>query len=312
MRAIRVVVVVSFLLAGLACSSRKELTNSSARSLLEDAIQRDQKETMLVPMDDLLKHLTTDWIYEDYRSMTAEGNDDRSLFRRLIDAGYIDQKTTSEFYLDLAGDFRAEDHPQPGGPSSKPSHRTYRINLSTLPSSRFVSGWYEYHYWESTGQETFSGHGNVKGTLGTDAVNLEFPYGFPSGRYGVSKRGDEVELKGPTPHGQMTLSGQPKGGQIDVPKYSYSPSQKILGAATEKCRSDGKGRCISFGKFVVGDVTRLLLDSPESASGAFNWHFEASDLAVAMQPTLVQKKGVGSIQFRKQPDGDWVLVGYSY
>ncbi len=172
--------VVCLLLSATACSSKKELTNSSAKSFLKDSIEKDHKEKMLVPQDALSKRLTTDWAFEDYRSMTRGGTDDRSLFRRLLDAGYVDQKSMTLHFPDVAGTYKGEAHPIPGiyaGTHPPVGRAVYQVAISTLPSSLFLSLRYEYHYWSASGQKLMSSSGNATGTLGTDAIAIKYPYG---------------------------------------------------------------------------------------------------------------------------------------
>ncbi len=309
------VIVVAVVMAAVGCSSKKELNNSSAKSFLKESIERDRAGETLLSLDQISKMLTTDWTFEDYRSMVPNGDDSRSLFRRMLDAGYVNQKTLTLSYPDLGGNYKGEAFPIPGiyYGTPKPNHVLYELSVSTQPSSVSVSVHYNYHLWSPSGQELTSSSGDTRGTLGNDVLTINYPYGtLPGGNFKVSSHGNLVDLTGPSPTGEMRLSGQAKGGQITVTKYSYSPSDKLLNSSKVKCHKVEAENCISLGQYVVDDVNQLLLDSAEIAAGRFNWHLELNKLGMLFYPSSDHKTGVGNVQFRKQPDGDWVLVRWSY
>jgi len=313
----QVAIVSAILTVFIGCSSKKELNQSNAKSFLKEAIARDNRELMLAPMEPLKKGLTKDWTFTDYKAMVPNGNDEASLFKRMLDAGYLDQKNMVSTYPDPAGEYKADvqQMPKTYAGTPKPSHIVYSLNLSTLPSSLFVSVQYNYHLWAPSGQELQRADGKAKGTLGNDVISINFPWGtLPGGDFKISRDGGAVNLTGPSPTGTITLSGRANAGQIGVTRYAYSPSDKLLKSETAKCGKDqGQGdNCFVLGKIVVDDVGELLLDSAVSSSGSFRWHSELSMLGTAIRAPGAPDNGTGAVRFRKQSDGDWVLTSWSY
>lgn len=305
------------LVAATGCSSKKQLTNSSAKSSLQEAIERDHKQKEMIPVDETAKLLTTDWTFDDYKSYPLNGSDRKAvLFRQLLDTGYVDQKAISVSYNDIAGDYKADYYPVPRGISygtPRPDHVIYELKIATQAASTKLTVKYNYHDWAPNGQEVMSSTGDATGTLGNDLVSIKYPYGtLPGGDFTVNKSGSLTELAGPSPSGQVKLTGQGKGGEIRTEQYSYLPSTKLTEDKAEKCPGAEDKKCVSLGGYVIDDVTQLLLVTAESAEGQFKWHFEPTDLGLALAPPRLRSGGTGRVSFRKQPDGDWVLVEYYY
>jgi hypothetical protein len=69
------------------------------------------------------------------------------------------------------------------------------------------------------------------------------------------------------------------------------------------------GKSLEAGKVKIDGIDNLLLATETSAEAMVRWHADFNDAAQTISGEK-QRTGAGSALFRKQPDGEWVLVEY--
>jgi hypothetical protein len=138
--------------------------------------------------------------------------------------------------------------------------------------------------------QTFNGMPNYSGLL----------------TYKLITEGGNLELNGPMPHDWSKPISFRKAEpinpvKISVPMYSYAFTSKA------DVKAVGKSDQVSIGKIVVTDVSDLLLATDTVAGAKFRWKMEYSDIGKAMTESKQPDKS-GDVEFRKQPDGTWVVT----
>lgn len=164
-------------------------------------------------------------------------------------------------------------------------------------------------------------------------------FGSPHGQFvGEIKSGDKVTLDFQPPmadrnweHAELTIGpGDPMTltGKASKPSRQDYPWVDIIKLTSEKPRATVSLRqylysfAPAFGGFIIREnstmnggsikidkLDNLPLNDPVRASARFYWHVDYNSAAQAITGNS-QKSGVGIVNFRKQPDGKWVITKY--
>ena len=96
----------------------------------------------------------------------------------------------------------------------------------------------------------------------------------------------------------------PSTGEITLRQYSYLYTDTF----DKFVQSPGK---LQAGLIEVDSVEQLFLSplGETVAEGRFKWHVKFNRVAQALTGKAM-RDGIGRVQFRKQPDGDWALTEY--
>ena len=299
-------------LIGVACSSHgvKELTDSSAKSLLEDAAKDDpQRDILLESFRLQLKE--GEWTAVDYKQRQS------SFTKRLMDAGFVDQRTRTITYPNIAGAYRFEVQPK----SSQRfdfDHVLYELYISTQPASNICSVKFHQQTWYATGQPAQESSGVAEGTLGEDnTLSIKYPYGTMLGSPSVLRiKSDGTNTRlivGPVwikSAGDVVLTGSSNGGEISVLQYSYSASTKMK----EFVRTVSGREFLYLGRIAIDSIDKLQLESDVSAVATFGYHVDPTKLGQVINPrTQPPTSGAsGLVRFGKKPDGTWFVAKHSY
>ena len=153
---------------------------------------------------------------------------------------------------------------------------------------------------------------------------------------GVARDLAETYLEGQTPKGDVGVPYTPLANLVgpeirtDLTQATYSPSsaegvvhalleagfvkQTVFANSLYKYEFTPKfmdltlpGGVVKIGRQRVVSIDNLLLDTETVASGKAKIHTEINDVARALGAKQDIDKDV-SVQFRKQPDGNWVCV----
>jgi hypothetical protein len=282
------------------CASRKTLTASSAREMLQEHINSQKAGDFLLDYSGVVV-FTNQQTYENYKEGRYEVRDPKLTFQRLLNDGLVTQSAETLTFLNLTGSYEG---PWPVGGDSHIS-----ITLSMTQGSSTVSGSFNVIYF---------GHrccdGAVSGEVDTSGTaNLNFKTttiylgGVSPTKAALSLRqsGNSSELQGmEVDRIPLNLHGKSAGGEIRVNRYTYTFSTKFAEAVAEPSQT------IKAGKIQVDSIDQLLLGSETMAGGKVNWHVNFNEVArtLAGEP---EKRGVGTVLFGKQPDGTWVVANYS-
>jgi hypothetical protein len=135
----------------------------------------------------------------------------------------------------------------------------------------------------------------VRDAGGTKLVSLQTNYSHDQ-----LKSPSEGQIL-PTGGEAFVLDARNVTRQIGIPQYTYSFSSKLQNLLVPSRNA------VKTGHVEVDSVEQLLLGVTDTmAQGQFKWHVHLNDVgqAVTHQSDLA---GTGSAEFRKQPDGDWVV-----
>jgi len=299
-------VVVMMFVAG--CDSRN-LTSSSARSLIQDRIDADN------PMGETFNYVP--YIrqagfgaktFTDYSQDQFEGTNPAAAMHRLLEAGLLEKRTETQSYPNLTGsyeDMRTEhvtyyEWQHVRYVTTKDLVGLHPLTLSMQQGSMAISGNYTYAV-------NGGGHceGLVSGKVNADGgVDLELRN---TGNYcptevnGYHKWDVQlVSAGGVKLIGPATVYNTKSTGTSTLTTYRYLLTEKL------KTTSDGM---VTIGKFRVDSVTNLLLDTDVSASAQYTWHVDYNNIGQAIMGKT-STSGTSSAEFRKQPDGNWVCVSH--
>lgn len=299
---IRTVVGLLLLTSFAACSSRTQLTPTTAKAMLTKGIQNSEKREYPIRYDkamEILKLLTLSTI--NVKTGSYGPNNPELLAQRLLEAGYVVQSSENLTFPNISGTYKCGT-----GPNHDYGNYLIELTLVMQPGSPAVTGQYRYNAWYAG---ISNWNGPVSGTSNVpQAVSLDFGYPISHGDYRVNVTGSALKLIGPdlfsnNKAGEITFEGTGPGGSINVTRYSYAFSPKFLQLADKQFDQ------IKAGPIEVDSVDKLLLATETAAVGEFTWHVKLNEAGKILSGEE-SKSGKGNAEFGKQPDGTWVLVRF--
>jgi hypothetical protein len=287
--------ITALLLIAAACSSQKNLTPSIAGAMLQKRIDANQEIT--VPYSDVAA-LIREKTFQDYNQGNYTAGSAESRLQHLLRANLAEQSVETHSYANLTGTYQSGDPLAP-----------LTLTLSMQQGSLAVTGTFRT---ASDCSGTLFGKVNVDGT-----VNLFFT--LQGGVYcssihnnnltiDIRQSGDFTELSSRPAAYTYTLNvrGKSSSDQIKIPVYTYTLSPKFLAMVPTPGIT-----AVKAGPVQVDSVDNLLLGPTETmAEGRFKWHMDFNPVARVLTGKPGQS-GYGSIEFGKQPDGNWVVRGFS-
>jgi hypothetical protein len=304
-------------------SNTKELTESSARPLIQTAVAESND---LIPMNSVVRLFAKTRL--DYKSFDGDGPG--GILRKLLDKGLVAQTDETISYPKISGVFSEEIH-NPGQMRYDPECLTkYEYQLEANDKSDSFSGKSitigcngsvivpgantDYHHGSFAPDKPVVQY--VNGIISSDGSVVITPIdarGNPIGRVlaKYSEDGPAAYLTIPGmggPHaGQgLHLTGKATGQKIDLRWYSYSFTPK----GKQQVESGSSGTEAHAGKIKVGVVSDLQLVSDTNAAARFAWTAEMTDLGNLLTGNKGDS-GVGAVMFTKKPDGSWFVARWS-
>ncbi len=294
------------LLLVVGCSRSKELTPESAKAMIQAEIKA-KKQVLALPLGGV-DALFKETFFHNYATESFTVDEDGAAFQRMVKAGLLEASIQEITQLNISGAYE--------GIWTKCYNVHFDINLDQFPA---VSGVYKL---ESQGcwpgprrGETFSGtlSGEIKPY---DTILMRFsPRLLDSFEYArlnsnniqPAGGGESTALTGQTLSGQtswpISLSRSGHSPQLPVKEYQYLISP-VLAA---QMRSETK--TVEAGEYTLDSVDDLLLVTETVAESGLSWHSKLNQVGSALSGET-QVVGKGKAQFRKQPDGVWVLSAY--
>jgi hypothetical protein len=284
------------------CHNRKELNAESAKSMLQEQLDKEPERTNL-PMDGLTKNLFKAPTTVDYRQSPSSSDDLQGVVHRLLDAGFITQTTSNREYIDVTGNYVAD-----GTFATGNVH--YAISLAMNNGSADIKG----NFTETPAGPNPSGTINGLAHL-SNIIDLTYNATTPTGR---PRQGGPYAYNIGTANGTLVLTGpglnefflrtlvfkktEPaNAAKLSVPTYSYSFTSKAQLKVV-----NGQDQ-VSIGRFIVISVDSLLLKTETVATANFKWKTDYSDIGKAITLSR-QAAHLGHVEFGKQPDGTWITT----
>lgn len=99
----------------------------------------------------------------------------------------------------------------------------------------------------------------------------------------------------------LTVDGKGTGNTVVVAEYTYAFIPMFSKLVVPR------GKALRAGPIVVDQLEDLLLEATDTlASARFRWHVDFNEAGQAVTGEKGQT-GTGTVRFRKQPDGTWVV-----
>lgn len=241
---------------------------------------------------------------------TNERGDDGTVLTRFLDAGLVTEKVSEISVPDASGDFEGS-FPGVNGPHANECFYLYlTLTANTLPR---MNGTYRLEHPRPCAG---AGNENTSGTFTAELVAIDrlalhnftpSLYGFSEGEVNIVTAGG-LFLVGNVRKGggsyAVNVEGKPPLQFRTIKKYShdFAPSfhSVILGSTN----------FINGGRVTVDRLANLVLVSPVEAQASFLWHVDFNKPAQVITQTM-RETGVGTVSFRKQPNGRWLVWNYS-
>jgi hypothetical protein len=299
-------------------TSTKELTESSARALIEGFYANNYYPINVAPLVPLFAQTRID--YKTVDDKFGLGKD----MRLFLERGLIEQHTETLSYPNISGIFTGEIH-FAGAMRYEPENIIYnQYNLQMNADSNSFSGTLTISHQEgrsadgtiAPGPIEVTGVNKVTGTVQPDgSVSIEGGNLGANGKYTEQGTVASLTLPGPYYQGaEWHLVGKATG-RTEMKWYTYSLTPEGY-KQIEQTRNSMELRA---GKFKIGEVTNLRLVTDTVAVANFAWEASLNDLGKTLfqyaqdelrsrnLPTNDVPKGVGEAQFAKKPDGSWII-----
>jgi hypothetical protein len=281
------------------CGSDKELTEASGRRLLATKTQEDAYRIDIDWIRPLFAKSRT-----DYKTFNGEGPG--AVFKKLIEHGWVAQSVETHDFPDVSGvfvgtgsgngrvfDMKYDVHPDEnaysfGGTAS------WKWSPRTEPSIT-----------EGTSAGPFVAVLKSDGSFDAHFTNV---YGNWVGKYTEDGAAAYIDM----PEGGFTqqyhLVGKSTGKRFNVNWYQYewTPEGRKHLAIGSFGVTAGFG-----GKFKIGELSELRLDSDTQAVAVFTWEVTLDEFGQVLVGSKTAQ-GKGTVQFGKKPDGTWFPTGNSY
>jgi hypothetical protein len=280
------------------CNSHKELTESSAKDMLQERLDQEPNRANFT-IDGLTKKLFKPTTI-DYRGAPASKDDAPGLIHRFIDAGFVTQQSFGRDYVDFSGNYE--------GDVIYPTLTHHLLmTLYMRQGSSQIRGQVV-----STVKDRQSVFAITSGNALPDgSISLTFvfrpPLYYGPYIYKLSTANGQAILNGPEPaqenRAASLVNSKPlNAAKITVPMYSYAMTSKA------PVKVVGESDQVSLGKIVVTNVDSLLLETETMATANFKWKIDLNEIGDVIAQSKPQGK-VGEVRFQKQPDGTWVITG---
>jgi hypothetical protein len=298
-------VVVAMLTGGCGSTSTKNLTEDSARNLIQGYIH-DQKQTYVVQLTAVLPAMRR--TAQDYTSFSASGGAGLdAVLKRLLDRKLIVQHSDVISYRKISGTFSHRDNLNGGG------YQTFEYTIRPVPgSNELIGSWIYTDAYRGTRQT-----GGLKGTIGADD-KVTLVAGDFTQPYVYAEEGGVAHLRRSSCFaGEICatdLVGKSTGQKVEVKWYEYSFSSEFqkLVSMTPASAFSPQQVYASGGSFEIGEVSGLRLVTETEATAAFAWHVALNDIGYALLGDDARPAGTGSAAFAKKPDATWFVdhVGF--
>jgi hypothetical protein len=335
------------LTAGNACgASRKNLTPATAKALLQEFIKTHHTDVFLngeVLLDySAIVPLLECKTFAYYKHDAATGTSNTAVFRRLLDAGLLQQAVERNTYPSPAGTYEdiaiVKSQPnrrsrrQSSEPSAPPSPAPGFHPLVLTVRQGSIAGTFRHvinllrdgsHVCDGTVTGTFTLDGKINLTFeGSTSVHIDenghsepepIREGYncgtpPSGKFQFQKNDSGFSLVGSYNSygyapGEVTLQGNGSTSPDTVDVVAY---MYHLSPPFTKASVQGFF-VVAAGPVEIDSVDNLMLDGDTAAEGQYKWHATLNDIGRALTGSL-KRDGMGRVLFRKQPDGGWVCA----
>lgn len=135
--------------------------------------------------------------------------------------------------------------------------------------------------------------------------------GFYHAELTINTSGSEVGLEGNlVEHGSGTssfpimLKAKGERGLATIKEYEYAFVPEVYNLAVSE-------KAIKAGSIKIDRLENLILVNTVQAEATFYWHTDFNRVAQVLTGK-VQQYGTGRVEFRKQPDGRWVVWNYQF
>lgn len=307
--------VIGFLLSSVTCASKKNLTSSTGRSMLQDSLDKDELRGNYFVDYGQQEEFVDKPTFEDFEKGFFPAGGVGDALKRLMAAGYLGRAVETFSIQDIGGSYRGSW-----------GNESVSLNLALRPGTNLFSGSFRTEYTQYPG-ECFGG-GTVTAIVEkAGPVSLDFNH--KTNRYGCVMRGPPPpKVRITSGDGRLTLEGTCQGDygggwptvgwrtrtcrvgltntggslpQVNITRFRYRYSQSFLKLVS-------KPGALQAGRVRVDKLDSLLLDpGGATAHGRFFWHVDLNEPS-----TIIAGKkrieGEGGVLFGKQPDGDWVVV----
>jgi hypothetical protein len=254
-------------------------------------------------MDGFTKKLFKEDTIIDYRSAPATKDDLSGVIHRLIDAGFVTQKSVAREYADVTGNYQ--------GDAVYPAvTHHFDVNLEMKQGAADVKGKLSEIGASYPLSASITGNALPEGSYSLLFL-VQYFNGMPNYDgpfiYKLNDMNGHETLTGPDPYDRnLTIYFAKKeplnSAKISVPMFSYSFTPK---AKVQVVNGSDQS---SMGRIIVTGVDSLLLATDTVATAKFKWKFDYSEIGQVITLSKQPEK-LGEVQFGKQPDGTWIITG---
>jgi len=274
------------------CTSKKELTESSALALLRE---RTDKRKYMIPLSGLMRLMTR--TREDYSS--GNGTADATVLKELLARGLVVQHVDTVSYPKISGRFAGTFAYGNG------EHYTEGYDLETGQDSNTLSG--DQFYIEPG--RGINQRDKIAGTVmpdgGIDLHTTTGDYYWQMKHATYTEEGSLATLKF---RGQSaSLNGKATGQKVAVKWYQYEFSPETM----RQIEKTSAGSHLAGGEYEVGEVTDLRLVTETAAVARFSWHVSLNSFGQIISSGK-EPSGNGGVSFAKKPDGTWFVDEVDY
>ena len=281
------------------CGGQK-LTPDVARDMVQRQVdtRNDIVQVSYEPMAQVVGQPS----FQDFAAESGVSSDAGRTLQALLKAGYITQSTKDVPRVDVSGDYdgsmtdcygvhltiRMASWPSLTGEYRVKNNGCWPGPREGAPLEGTVTGEITPEY-----QLMLSFSPNMLGDWSRGELNMSIDNGLKlSGRVLGDRYQYPILVRGGDPR---------KTAHVKEYQYAFSPSYTRLVHVN--------GKSLEAGKVKIDGIDNLLLVTEASAEAAVRWHADFNDAAQTISGEK-QRTGVGSALFRKQPDGEWILVEY--
>lgn len=229
---------------------------------------------------------------------------------RFLKAALVTENVSNANVWDVSGDFDGS-FPGGAGPHANECFYLYlTLRATTLPR---MDGTYRLEHprpCAGAGNETSEGTFTAEVVPGDRLLFHEFTpdlHGSTEGEVTINTT-NGLSLVGRVWRGGgsevINVEGKPPLRMKTIKQYTYQFSPSFRGLIQQE------GKFIRGGSVKVDRLANLVLVSSVAAQASFYWHVDFNNAARVVTETP-QQNGVGSVMFRKQPNGRWVVWSYS-
>lgn len=282
---VRVMFIAAFTMLFMACSSSvsavKQLDESSVGRMVASYLNTSQYE---ISLDQVLPLLVMNHSRDDYR--TGQAGVYGPLLKRFLEQGFLTQTASTTTYPEISGTF--------AGTSAAFGYK-YLWILDSVPGTNELRG-------QCRGPASIDA---AQGTVEPDGKVTLYCAGIPQPAQYVED-GPNAYLKfvkGSIPISQAgTFRGHATGKKVTVTWYAYALTPKFKALMKHL----GYVSYVVAGKYEVGKVTNLRLDTDTLASANFAYTVSLNSVGKLFYPSG-GIGGEGMVTFGKKPDQTWAI-----